>query len=281
MARYEIFRKPELYWKISINAARNWNRFKKSENGKDDNTRIIGKALNGIYLLKTEGYINDQNEMPIFYNAAGVSSYLGGDMGNSTYYKLGDYKFIDVNGDGQVGFEDHVYSGSALPEISGGIVNEFRWKNFDLNMLISYQLGRHMINYIRKRCLSTSEYYPSIVMNLNDVTFWEKPGDKTTFPMWQGNANDNWNTVQEDVEKVNWLKLKTLTLGYSLPQNWIKRCRLSELRLFASGENLFTWTNYSGIEPETVDIRTGIDGNEGVLPYPLARKYTLGLTIKF
>ena len=118
-------------------------------------------------------------------------------------------------------------------------------------------------------------------MNLNDVTFWEKPGDKTTFPMWQGGAEDNWNTVQEDVEKVNWLKLKTLTLGYSLPKNWIKRCGLSELRIFASGENLFTWTNYSGIEPETVDIRTGIDGDGGALPYPLARKYTLGLTIKF
>ena len=281
MARYEIFRKPELYWKISINAARNWNRFKESENGKDDDTRIIGKALNGIYLLKTDGYINDQNEMPLFYNAAGISSYLGGEYGNSTYYKPGDYKYIDVNGDGKVGFEDRVYSGSALPEISGGIVNEFRWKNFDLNMLISYQLGRHMINYVRKRCLLQPERFPTIVMNLNDVTFWEKPGDKTTFPMWQGGAEDNWNTVQEDVEKVNWLKLKTLTLGYSLPKNWIKRCGLSELRIFASGENLFTWTNYSGIEPETVDIRTGIDGDDGALPYPLARKYTLGLTIKF
>ena len=180
-----------------------------------------------------------------------------------------------------MGFEDRVYSGSALPEISGGIVNEFRWKNFDLNMLISYQLGRHMINYVRKRCLLQPERFPTIVMNLNDVTFWEKPGDKTTFPMWQGGAEDNWNTVQEDVEKVNWLKLKTLTLGYSLPKNWIKRCGLSELRIFASGENLFTWTNYSGIEPETVDIRTGIDGDGGALPYPLARKYTLGLTIKF
>ena len=67
-----LYTSPELYWKISINAARNWNRFKESENGKDDDTRIIGKALNGIYLLKTDGYINDQNEMPLFYNAAGI-----------------------------------------------------------------------------------------------------------------------------------------------------------------------------------------------------------------
>ena len=123
--------------------------------------------------------------------------------------------------------------------------------------------------------------YPAIAMNLNKVTFWEKNGDKSDFPMWQGNANHNWDSVKDDVEKVNWLKLKTVTLGYSLPKNWIKRCGLSELRFFASGENLFTWTNYSGIEPETVDIRSGIDGNNGALPYPLARKFTLGLTIKF
>ena len=217
----------------------------------------------------------------MFYNSVGVSHYLGGDEGNSTYFKPGDYKFIDVNGDGQIGFEDRVYCGSALPEISGGIVNEVRWKNFDLNMLISYQLGRHMINYISKRCLGMPGEYPAIAMNLNKVTFWEKNGDKSDFPMWQGNADHNWGSVKDDVEKVNWLKLKTVTLGYSLPQNWIKRCGLSELRFFASGENLFTWTNYSGIEPETVDIRSGIDGNNGALPYPLARKFTLGLTIKF
>ena len=160
MVRYEIFRRPELYWKISINAAKNWNRFKKSTNGKDDGAeRIIGKALNGIYLPKTDGYINSQDEMPVFYNSVGVSHYLGGDEGNSTYFKPGDYKFIDVNGDGQIGFEDRVYCGSALPEISGGIVNEVRWKNFDLNMLISYQLGRHMINYIYSDDCHDLKYY--------------------------------------------------------------------------------------------------------------------------
>lgn len=284
MVRYEIFRRPELYWKISLNAARNWNRFKKSTNGKDDRggERIIGKALNGIYLPKTDGYINSQDEMPLFYNSVGISHYLGGEYGNSTYYKPGDYKFIDVNGDGSIGYEDYVYCGSALPEVSGGIVNEVRWKNFDLNMLIAYQLGRHMINNTRKLCLSMPGEFPAITMNLNKVTFWENPGDNTDFPMWQGNADANWGTVKDDVEKVNWLKLKTITLGYSLPKNWINRCGLSELRFFASGENLFTWTNYSGLEPETVDIRTGKDGESGsALPYPLARKFTLGLTIKF
>ena len=84
--------------------------------------------------------------------------------------------------------------------------------------------------------------------------------------------------VAKDVEKVNWLKLKTVTVGYNLPQVWMKKIGLKQVRFFASGENLLTFTNYSGMDPETVDIRTG---NDGVRNYPLARKFTLGLTVKF
>lgn len=84
--------------------------------------------------------------------------------------------------------------------------------------------------------------------------------------------------VDRDVEKVNYMKLRTLTLGYSLSKKWSKKIGMEELRIFVSGENLLTWTNYSGMDPETVSITTGEDMQEN---YPLARKYTLGLTLKF
>ena len=122
-------------------------------------------------------------------------------------------------------------------------------------------------------------------MDTREVSFWEKPGDNADLPILQSGIRSSWQSVSDDVEKVNWLKLKTLTVGYTLPKDLVKRWGLNELRFFASGENLFTWTNYSGIEPETVDIRTGTPGGSGSLPgdlpYPLARKFTLGLTIKF
>ena len=118
-------------------------------------------------------------------------------------------------------------------------------------------------------------------MNLNKVSFWEKPGDNPDFPKWQY----DWDTylwggryVDRRVEKVNWLKIKTVSIGYTLPKAWMKKYGLDELRIFASGENLHTFTNYSGIEPEIVDIRNGEDVGSS---YPLARKLTLGLTLKF
>lgn len=72
--------------------------------------------------------------------------------------------------------------------------------------------------------------------------------------------------------------MKTLTVGYTMPERWMKKLGMKELRVFASGENLFTWDNYSGLDPETVNITSGNDAGRN---YPLARKWTLGLTLKF
>ena len=284
MVKYEIFRKQDLYWKVSVNGARNWNRFEKSYTGKDlDGLRIIGKPLNGIYALQTDGFVDYQEEVPVYHNQLGVKIPLSAEWMECYFYKPGDYRFIDVNGDRKIGYDDQVYCGSALPELSGGLVSEFQWKNIDVNLSMSFQLGRHMINIVRTRPFSSfsANDYPTIVMDLRDVTFWENPGDEADFPKWQYDFNTYlWGGfyTSHQVEKVNWLKLKTLSIGYTLPQNWIKRCGLGELRFFVSGENLLTWTNYSGLDPEVVDIRTGID--EG-LAYPMARKWTLGLTLKF
>ena len=283
MVKYEIFREPKLYWKISINGAYNWNRFKRSYTGKDLNGKIIGKPLNGIYALQTDGFVDYQEEVPVHHNQLGVKIPLSAEWMERFFYKPGDYRFVDVNGDRKIGYADQVYCGSALPELSGGVVSEFQWKNIDVNLSMSFQLARHMMNWVRVRPLSAfgvSEY-PTIVMDLREISFWERPGDKADFPKWQY----DWYTYlwtgfysAHQVERVNWLKLKTLSIGYTLPKAWIQRCGLEELRLFASGENLFTWTNYSGLDPEVVDIRTGIDDG---LAYPMARKWTLGLTLKF
>lgn len=82
--------------------------------------------------------------------------------------------------------------------------------------------------------------------------------------------------VDRDVEKVNWLKLKTLTIGYSLPKHVTNKIRINQLRFFVSGENLFTWTDFSGMDPELTGLTGGFNGDV----YPLPRKYTVGLTLK-
>ena len=285
LVKYEIFRKQDLYWKVTVNGAKNWNQFRKSYDERDTKNWIIGKPLNGIYTLATNGYVNEQSELPVFRNNVGVGNYLASDLGGKNmFYKPGDYKFLDVNGDGVISLDDVVYQGSALPLVSGGVVSEFRWKNFDLNLSMSFQIGRHIINCSNMNSLKSSfpsEYMHPLLLDLKDITFWQQPGDDNAdYSRLQMDQNTYMYefAIDRNVEKVNWLKMKTLSLGYSLPKSLISSWKIEQVRFFASAENLFTWTNYSGLDPETVDIRTGLDEGKN---YPLARKFTLGLTVKF
>ena len=279
MLRYEIVRQPKLYWKISLNGAKNWNRFEKSYDGKDFDGRIIGKPLNGIYTFQVNGYVNNQEEVASYYNQQGEKYYIAqGVYSKGNFLKPGDYNFVDVNGDTYIDGNDVVYVGSALPTISGGIINEFRWKNIDLNFSCAYSLGRHIVNRTIKRTFSIGSGYYPFVFDIAKTDFWTIPGEAADYPMWQTNRMYMNQEVNTDVEEVNYLKLKTLSLGYTLPMTWSKKLGMSELRIFVSGENLLTWTNYSGLDPESVDISTGYDNQDG---YPLARKYTIGLTLKF
>ncbi|MEG0797034.1 MAG: SusC/RagA family TonB-linked outer membrane protein, partial [Odoribacter sp.] len=126
--------------------------------------------------------------------------------------------------------------------------------------------------------LSTQKPLGPILANVGGSTFWEKEGDQTDYPrLSMDNNNGNWWPILDRyVEKVNYLKLKTLTIGYSCPERWLRKAYVKGVRVFFSGENLCTWTNYSGMDPETVDINTGIDDGKN---YPLARKLTFGVTI--
>lgn len=285
LVKYEIFRDKDVYWKISVNAAKNWNKFRKSYDGRDlaysseVGQNVIGKPLNGIMGYVTEGYYQNQNEVPLVDKADGSVGYQYAG-GPASYFRAGDYKMVDVNGDGEIGIKDVVNLGSALPVVSGGIVNEVQWKGFDLNMLWSYQIGRHILNPTVIKALDPSNDYQAFVFDLPGTSFWQRAGDNTDyFANRYGGQGLQWVTaVDRYVQKVNWIKLKTLSVGYTIPKTITRQWGIQELRFFASGENLWTITNYKGIDPETVDLRTGIDSG---VSYPLARRITLGLTLKF
>lgn len=281
LIKYEIFRRPELYWKLSVNGARNWNRFEKSYDGKDFDGRIIGKSLNGIYAYKTLGYVNNQNDVPFYFDQRGRKIYFHGKYAGYNFIKPGDYNIVDTDGDGRIDITDCVYIGSSLPRISGGVVNEFHWKNFDVNFSMAYQVNCYMTNPIIKRSIRKDwapdgKRFLSLSFNVKKISFWKKIGDQTDYPMLQEDNSLHFMNVDRDVEKVNWLKLKTLTIGYSLPKHMTDKIRINQLRFFVSGENLFTWTNFSGMDPELA----GIGGRFNEEVYPLPRKYTVGLTLK-
>lgn len=294
--KWDIFRNDKLRWNVTFNIASNWNRLEKSYDKMDaknvkegNNISVIGKPLNGIYVFNDKGYCEHDSEVSYSFLPNGRRIFLYGNGNFSDYYTAGDRVIADENGDGMIykGWrdDDRVYGGSPLPKATGGILSSVEWKGFDLNVLFSFVLSRHILNAGVSGSVGTAvalnpeETAKPVFVDLNKITFWQKPGDKTDFPKNKLETNlYNFDPyVLSNVENVSFIKLKTLTLGYTLPRAWKEKIGIGA-RLFLSAENLFTITNYTGPDPESVDVVTGVDnfGN-----YPLARKVTLGLTLDF
>ncbi|MCT4613621.1 MAG: TonB-dependent receptor [Marinifilaceae bacterium] len=279
--KLDLLRGSELKWKSTINFARNWNLYRESPDGTDVFGRfIIGKPVNGIYVLETEGLIQDENDLPIKYAPDGSVSKLNAG-GVERTYRLGDFKFRDVNGDGTIDYKDKVFKGSPLPKAYGGILNELKWKNFDLNFLFTYSLGKTVLNYSRANSIRVhpADMAAPVLTDISNIDQWEQPGDDAKYAFNTADYRSNYESFTNLwIEKnVNYIKLKTFALGYNLPKEIVKKIKLNNLRVYISGENLWTSTNYKGLDPETVSPN-GIDSGK---KYPLIRKITCGIDIKF
>ena len=289
----DLVRTDKVQWDLTFNIARNWNRLEKSNNGMDfinkvstHNLNVIGKSLNGIYVFDDRGFYNSAEEVPVYYQN-GKKRPLSS-IGNQIFTP-GDRRITDNDGNGQIAtrvplLEDRVYAGSPLPLASGGVTSSLNWKGFDLNVLFAYTLGRHVLNAGKGASvgtfmeMNTGNMAKPILADLDKITFWRKPGDKADFPVNElENGKNNFATnLMSNVEKISYIKLKTVTLGYTLPT--FSKASGINARVFVSAENLFTITNYSGPDPESIDILTGIDEYNN---YPLAQRMTVGLTLNF
>ena len=283
-AQFDVLRETEVKWRARFNISRNWNRLEKTYTGMDvDSKYVIGRSANELLVYKNLGYAQSDSDIPKYWDQQGNYKALGsGGMAQPT--RLGMNVIADLNGDGNITDEDRYFAGSTLPLAHGGIASEIKWKGFDLNILFNYSLGRKMINMFRKASLNFNPMNigSAVFEDYRNVTFWQQPGDNSDYPIisainyyHQGQFD---GLLDSNIEKVNFLRLKQLTLGYNLPSAWAKKLYLQGLRVFFTGENLFLWTNYSGLDPENVDPMQGLDQMEN---YPSATKLTLGLTLKF
>lgn len=268
----DILRESALSWRMKFNIARNWNRFEESYSGKDIDSYVIGRPLSGLYVYAHEGFYESEKEVPIYYKQDGSATYWGGiTIKSEASGQVGNYRFKDFNGDY---IADTYYAGSTLPLAHGGWVNELMWKGFDLNMLVNYTIGRKMINCRTALAYNLMQPTPK-QYDYRDVRPWTEPGCNANAPAW-GYAIQS--LIDSQIEKVSYVSLRQLTLGYNLPKNIAQKIKLQGVRCFVTVENLFYLSNYSGENPEVIDVYSGLDYG---LSYPLPRKWTLGLTFNF
>lgn len=277
----DILKGKPFEWTMSFNISRNWNMLRSTYNGVDLYDKVLGRPIYGIYTYKDEGIVQKESEIPYYYNQLGkrVPLYFK----NEDYpLRVGGRKLKDQNMDGKIDESDLYYAGSTIPKAYGGITNHFTWKGFTLNVLMNYTLGRKVINIVKGSAFNFTKNYGVIMADLTKARFWTKPGDHTPYPSLEfsdsGYIGQFDGNTDSNIENISFLRLKQLTLSYNFPKPWFEKVGIKDARVYLSGENLFLISNYSGIDPETIDPHTGRD--EGKF-YPLNRKFTLGFNLKF
>ena len=170
--------------------------------------------------------------------------------------------------------------GSASPSFTGGMNNTFSYGNVSLSAFFNFVKGNLIYHTSRGLFDSDGAYntYNSMVL-ADGWTRWEKPGDQATHPkpIFGGNNNSN-QASSRYLEDGSYLRLRNVTLAYELPTGLSKRLSLGHARIYLSGDNLLTFTKFSGMDPEVV---LGPYGGSSSVKYPISRKILLGVNVSF
>ena len=282
----DIIRTKDLTWNVTANISHNSNELRdlykqRDANGNyvvkpvliSDGTSIAGTAQRILeigepvdtYYMKEWAGVNPEDGKPQWY----VDDANGNKVVTDSYSKASYYK-----------------CGKASPDVYGSFSTSLFYKNFDLQANFGYSLGGQIYSYYRQEFDSDGAY----AGDRNQMKLqkgwsrWEKPGDIATHPRAMYNNQDKGNLASSRyLESSDYLKLRSLTLGYNFD---LKKYGIQTLRLSVSGENLFTITDYSGVDPElpagTNDKGVlSVTNTGGTSVYPAVRKFMLGVNLTF
>ena len=260
-------------YQYNYNTARNMAR-KDAANG----TTYLQDALDAgktypIALNEEGKYIVDANGDPI------QMRFCYDQESNSGYsFKGGDAIYEDINHDGNINQLDIVYLGNSLPKLNGGFGTTLHYGRFMLRANFNYRIDCDVVNMAR---LDNE----SMVSNNNQseaVNYrWRKEGDVTSIPRAMFGNGSNYNTLISDrfVEDASFLRLNYLQASYSFDSSWLKKIKMNQLSLYASANNLFCLTRYSGVDPEMGYGGYGVTIDSSKTPR--SKSFTFGITVGF
>jgi hypothetical protein len=263
--------------------------------GVDDYLVEVGRPVGLMYGFVTDGFygIDDFNFNP----TTGVYTIKPGIAVNGVYGSAqpGSLKWKDLNGDGVITSDsDRTVVGNANPDFIGGWNNQVSWKGFDLSVFINFVVGNDIYN--ANKIEWTDGAFPNLNMleiMKNRWTNIDATGQRITDPQQLAKLNENaqiWTPVRVQrwwlhswaVEDGSYVRINNITLGYSLPKSLIDKIKISNFRIYATVNNLATFTNYSGYDPD-VSARRSDPLTPGVdfAAYPRATSWVFGVNLTF
>jgi len=284
-----------LKWNVALNIARNENKVLKLPGGTitfsdtyagftsqvkqgDALGTYYGLKYKGVYATDADAVVKDVKGNTI-YQADGVTPktmVIGSETGNQL--KGGDAIYEDFNHDGIIDDQDKVLIGNANPVFFGGFNNSLDYKSFGIRLFIQFQYGNDLINGLRynlERMMTTDNQAATVLRR------WRKQGDVTDIPRALDNDSRNSQPSTRWVEKGSYARLKFVTFSYHFPAKLVQKAHLKSIDAYVTANNLYTWTKYTGADPEVAigssPAFIGID--QGLTPQ--TKGYTLGLNVRF
>lgn len=252
--------KHDLTWRVSANIAHNRNRITDMGTANNiimgsANETILRKdeALGSFYGLQFDGIVQqgeDVSKLPTL---------------NGKTLEPGDVKYVDLDGNGRIDGNDRVVLGSIQPDFTYGFSSQLKWKRLDASIAFAGSYGNQVYNALGRRLEQTGDSYNLLRTVLDS---WTVDNPSNRYPL----ASKERATSYIDsryVENASYLKLRNLTIGYTLP---IKESFPLKVRVFATASNLFTITPYTGYDPE---VASGTDTGA----YPSARSFVFGIDL--
>jgi hypothetical protein len=234
----------------------------------------LGRPMADIYAYKIVG---------VFNNSTDLSTYPQfGTQG------IGDLRYEDVSGangvpDSKIDANDMQLIGNAQPSFVYGMTNNFRYKNFDLNVLLDGSYGGWVVNQF-ERAISLNRYLENTIARIAENRWKSEsdPGDGMTPKAGSNYLSTNITTNDRYIFSTNFLRIRNVSLGYTIPKAIIQRIRVQSLRVYLTVSNLYTFTKYPGYNPEgntNGDYATSNGYDIG--SYPVSRNTSFGISLGF
>lgn len=264
-----------LTWNTSLNISFNRNKvialgptgdpIRSTSGVGETNITQIGSPIGSFFGYKQLGVFKDQ---------ADLDSYP-----HDPTSKPGDVKYEDVNGDKKIDANDRTIIGNNQPDFIYGVTNTFSYKGFDLNIAIQGTQGGEILNLSRR-------FFENLEGNANQLSTvlnrWRSPSDPGDGVTPRANARTTGNNSAVSsrwVEDGSYLRIQNVSLGYQLPASLISKAKLQQVRIYASAQNLFTFTKYLNYNPEVSNYEGPLTGGVDYGVYPLAKTFTIGINI--
>lgn len=244
----------------------------------------VGGPVGQFYGYKSLGIFQSQDQINKL-NAAAVAK--GGTYYQTSVTQPGDRYFADLNGDGTVNASDETTMGSPIPKFFGGLNLDATYKNWDFNLYFYFTYGNKILDYAQNNLEAFGNRSFVGVENVSLDYYehaWTPQNGSNRYSRWSANdaAEGSTSASSQYVFDGSFVKLKNMTVGYTLPKRVADWAQLARVRLYVSSQNLFTITHYPGLDPEIGfqggnATQAGIDNGT----FPSSRYLTVGLNVAF